>query len=141
MWFSIYGPGYIYEMYCTGPFLKFLICATPTFTKNASSEPGLGNRKRPTCLGQLEAQLKKWVGAFPITTYISECETFCDTASLNVPNLSVPNPSDSLVIAIYIAPNGKCSGGFVVSNFKLCERKFCIKITNMCHSMLQHLKG
>ena len=39
----------------------------PTSTENASFQPGLSNKKRPTCLGQLEAQLKKLVGAFPIT--------------------------------------------------------------------------
>ena len=66
-WFSIYGTGNVVAMHCTGPFLKFLVCDMPTIEKNASSEPGLSNRKRPTCLGQLEAQLKKWVGAFPIT--------------------------------------------------------------------------
>ena len=54
-------------MYYTCPFLKFVVCDMPTFTKNASFHPGLSSRKRPTCLGQLEAQLTKWVGAFPIT--------------------------------------------------------------------------
>ena len=68
MWFSIFGTGYVYEMYCTGPFLKFFVWDMPTFTKNASSEPGLTNRKWPTCLGQVEEQLKKWVGTFPITS-------------------------------------------------------------------------
>ena len=56
-------------LYCAGPLLKFVVHDTPTFTNNASSEPGLSNRKWPTCLGELEAQLKKLVGAFPITTH------------------------------------------------------------------------
>ena len=34
------GTGYVYEMYCTGPFLQFLVWDMPTFTQNASSEPG-----------------------------------------------------------------------------------------------------
>ena len=41
----------------------------PTFTQNASSQPGITNRKWPTCLGQVEEQLKKWVGSIPITTF------------------------------------------------------------------------
>ena len=55
------------HLYYTCPFLKFLIPDMPTFTKNASFQPGLGNRKWPTCLGQVEEQLKKWVGSIPIT--------------------------------------------------------------------------
>ena len=61
-------------MYCTGPFLKFLVYDTPTFTKNASSQPGLTTGKRPTCLGQIEKQLKKWVGVFPITLFCSNLD-------------------------------------------------------------------
>ena len=83
MWFSIYGTGYVYEMYCAGLFLKFLEQDMPTFTKNALFEPALTNRKWPTCLGQLEEQLKKWVGTFPITTDVrrqlaqKECNNKC----------------------------------------------------------------
>ena len=55
------------HLYCTCPFLKFLIPDTPTFTQNASSQLGLTNRKWPTCLGQLEEQLEKRVGSIPIT--------------------------------------------------------------------------
>ena len=40
MCFSIYGTGYVHEMYCTGPFLKFVVCDMSTFTQNASSHPG-----------------------------------------------------------------------------------------------------
>ena len=64
---SIHGTGNVLEMYCTGPFCKYLVCDTSTIDKNASSVPGLINGKRPVSLGQLEGQLKKLVGAFPIT--------------------------------------------------------------------------
>ena len=59
MWFSIYGTGYIYEMYCAGPFLKFLVHDMPTFTKKCLIWAWTHWAKRSTCLGQLEAQLKK----------------------------------------------------------------------------------
>ena len=45
----------------------------PTFTQKASSQPGLTNRKWPTCLCQVDEQLKKWVGSIPITTHF-----YCD---------------------------------------------------------------
>ena len=54
-------------MYCTGPFIKFVVHDMPTIKKNASSVPGLSNGKWLTSLGQLEEQLKKMAGAFPIT--------------------------------------------------------------------------
>ena len=67
MWFSIYGTGNVVAIHCTGPFLKFLVHDMPTLKKKASSQPGLSNGKRPVCSCQMEEQLKKWVGAFPIT--------------------------------------------------------------------------
>ena len=57
-------------MYCTGPFCKYLVHDMPTIDKNASSVPGLINERRPVSLGQLEEQLKKVLGAFPITPQI-----------------------------------------------------------------------
>ena len=47
MWFSIHGTGNVYEMYCAGPFLKFVVQDMPTFTQNASSQPGLIAESRP----------------------------------------------------------------------------------------------
>ena len=58
-------------MYCTGPFCKYLVCDMPTIDKNASSVPGLINGKRHVSLGQLEEQLKKLVGVFPITSCLN----------------------------------------------------------------------
>ena len=55
-------------MYYACPFCKYLVWDTPKIDKNASSVPKIINGKWPVNLGQLEGQLKKVVGAFPITT-------------------------------------------------------------------------
>ena len=68
MYDSIYGTGNVLGMYCPGPFCKYLVHDMPTIDKNTSSVPKLNTGKRPVSLGQLEGQLEKVVGAFPITT-------------------------------------------------------------------------
>ena len=54
-------------MYCAYPFCKYLVQDMPKIDKNASCVPKLINGKWPVSLGLLEGQLKKVVGAFPIT--------------------------------------------------------------------------
>ena len=49
---------------------KMLYVTHPELLKNASSEPGLSNEKLRISLGQNVRQLKKVVGAFPITVYV-----------------------------------------------------------------------
>ena len=71
---SIFGTGNVLAMYCTSPFSKYFVCGMPTIDKNASSMPGLIHGKRPVSLRQLEEQLKKMLGAFPITPYCTDCK-------------------------------------------------------------------
>ena len=60
-------PYMVLVMYCACPFCKNLVWDMPKIDKNASSVPKLFNGKWPVSLGQLERQLKKVIGVFPIT--------------------------------------------------------------------------
>ena len=59
------------HLYCTCLFLKFLVHDTPTFTKDASFQPGLIGQRGQPAKARMRCSLKNWQLVSPVTASLN----------------------------------------------------------------------